>query len=228
MKTLLNDTHHRLVSIGVEYTIQRGTALGFQRHGGHFIPWDDDIDFYMRKKDTSAVLSLFKEDPTYCAHEFWGGIKIFKCNRSPLKTFAWSYPFIDIFTQSHKVSPDKTMFPAKLGTMEDIEIYVPNHIEEHLQLRFGSNWNNTCESLKWSHRLEQTTGYDTVTMNCDKLQSLCGYTWGEPSSSEKYMDEANSLVKLQEFGPPALMKSRLDGYHTTFTEGGMIQAEGRR
>lgn len=71
--------------IGVEYFIEGGTALGAVRHGG-FIPWDDDADIAMRRKDWKKlcryltshqngryVLQNYKTDKHY--YEQWAVLR---------------------------------------------------------------------------------------------------------------------------------------------------------
>ena len=45
---------------GIDYTLGGGVCLGAVRHGG-FIPWDDDIDFNIPRRDASRLLQVLRE-----------------------------------------------------------------------------------------------------------------------------------------------------------------------
>lgn len=52
---------------GFDYQLAAGSALGAIRHKG-FIPWDDDIDINMTRKDFDRFLPVFKQK---FGHKYW-------------------------------------------------------------------------------------------------------------------------------------------------------------
>lgn len=67
LKGMVQDIDHFCREHDLAYALCGGSCLGAVRHKG-FIPWDDDIDICMPRKDYEKFVSLFAEE---CASDYW-------------------------------------------------------------------------------------------------------------------------------------------------------------
>ena len=58
--SVMKEIHEFCVKNDIKYYLIAGSMLGAIRHGG-FIPWDDDIDIAMMRKDYDKFVSLFSK-----------------------------------------------------------------------------------------------------------------------------------------------------------------------
>ena len=58
---MLKELDEYLGEHGIQYSIMSGTLLGAVRHGG-FIPWDDDIDIAVLRKDYDRLIEILRKN----------------------------------------------------------------------------------------------------------------------------------------------------------------------
>jgi phosphorylcholine metabolism protein LicD len=151
----VNDLYHMfshlvktLNKYAIPYVVTDGTLLGVMRHGG-FIPWDDDIDIAIDKKDVPTLIWL--------KYIFEGQYKLTKDGKKMKlkKDDLW----IDIFILDDGVFPQQhfrhlsfkegELYPMRKAMFGDIEVNIPHKTEEYLD-RIFKDWSK--EAVIYNHK----------------------------------------------------------------------------
>lgn len=118
---------------GLKYYLGGGCLVGAMRNKG-FLPWDDDADIHMTRKDAYKLLDLYHqgafpkdraitsyEDFEPCAELHWRYVDTSRTAmlRSTIQTHTPQGQFVDIFI----LNPAPTSEKAKLRYTEDFDLY---------------------------------------------------------------------------------------------------------
>jgi len=161
----------------IEYVIDGGTLIGSMLHHGR-IPWDDDLDVYVRVEDRTKALRVLNRDG-HMAAAVEGGMyaKFWQRDKPAVKNagaYRWNrqWPYIDIgwldanMTHTwelrathagpskyrHHVYPRALLFPPVLRPYGDLMLSAPRDAERLLTGRLGPKWRETCVLANYDHR----------------------------------------------------------------------------
>ena len=162
----------------IMYWADCGTLLGMVRHED-IIPWDDDGDVSILRKDEEKFIYLKPvfEEKGYGIAKWWGGYKIYPLSGEGSKeswngvTYKYNYPFVDVFIVDYNndksvvsYSQDKAkkqwpnefhytkhLFPLKRYKFNDFSLWGPNNCVNYLNRSYGYDWYEAAY-LQYDHK----------------------------------------------------------------------------
>jgi phosphorylcholine metabolism protein LicD len=150
--------------LDIKWSICAGSYIGFKRNGGR-IPWDDDFDLTIMKKDLYKMTNIDKMLSKYnvSISKFWGGYKIFFNDHRGITKFSnygWNWPFIDIFAMEKYRSKecnflDKSEFPLNKVKFGNSSVFVYQNPMKHRASVNKTTWKTELLDTGYRHQLER-------------------------------------------------------------------------
>ena len=100
---MLKELDEYLGGHGIQYSIMSGTLLGAVRHGG-FIPWDDDIDIAVLRKDYDRLIEILRKNKRIGEELEISGYEVDKTDM----------PFLKVYNKSIAVKDNLANDPSEL------------------------------------------------------------------------------------------------------------------
>lgn len=178
LKQILLELHNYIISIcdeqGLKVMLGGGSCLGAVRHHG-YIPWDDDLDLMMPRKDYEKLIELYERNLIDSKYHFEFPNNKSDTKNTFLKVFIKDTVFRDVFT-------DTKEFPS--GIFLDIFPidYAPeNCLQRKLKALISDGLQFICTCTLYSQypskNLELFYGHDKEAFRRYKIRILIGRTF---------------------------------------------------
>ena len=176
-----------LTKAGIPFIMYGGTLLGSWRHHG-FVPWDDDMDFWVPMELRQNVSRLLMDlKPRFVLDtkqkKRW---KLYSAEKShPIPGVSWNYPFLDINfyhensshvwdhdTGNYKmyVYPRDWIFPLRPRPFNGRMLMAPRQSERCLRLTYNLE---LCQTGLYNHQQERNSkAEERKSVACEKLHEM--------------------------------------------------------
>jgi len=172
----------------LDYWMTAGSMIGGVVHHGR-IPWDDDIDIYVRQEHMDSLIRNVKSLGLSFIWNSFGGIanrtgKIFNSSLPMIPKHKHSFPFVDIFpvdcsdgfmcvetNSAEKYSaPIDSIFPLKRRPFGRLSMMFPVKARSILEDRYSVLFKANCKKGAYNHRTERFTGRKNYhSVNCSEM-----------------------------------------------------------
>lgn len=128
----------------IDYCLAYGSALGAHRHGG-FIPWDDDMDVYIKRKDCAKLFDLLDKSGK-------GRYKVFR----PCETESYNHPYAKLVDCATQIEEPKNVQVDGLGIFIDMfpcDFHISSSCFTRVRIALINILNKVyCQTYVRSHR----------------------------------------------------------------------------
>jgi hypothetical protein len=172
----------------LDYWMVAGSMIRGVVHHGR-IPWDDDIDIYVRQEHMDSLVRNVKSLGLSAVWKSFGRIanrtcKIFNSSLPMIPAEKHSYPFVDMFpvdcsdgilcvetNSAEKYSaPIDSLFPLKRRPFGRLSMLFPVKARSIVEDRYGVLFKAKCSKGAYNHRTERFMGRKNYhSVNCSEM-----------------------------------------------------------